>query len=187
MLLRIRSPSAQISPSPASLTPSHGPISFLITQNGEKNYQNLETSTIQEETDFEMVVSWLIDWIYLKRHGTDKSIDWLMDWLIDWFDWLIDWLVDCLIDWCMALASLVTRASHLLPRIFPVIPNSEKLETSYSFMAGILGAKMFISAQYFRFGLHFWAGYEYWKKVWKTNVACFSRMDYWKKYYFVSK
>ena len=39
-----------------------------------------------------MVVGWLIDWVYLKYHGTDK--------LIGWFDnlklsvWSIDWLID---------------------------------------------------------------------------------------------
>ena len=68
-----------------------------------------------EKTDFEMIVSWLIDWVYLKFHVTNKLIDWLIawlalsiefysklwiDWLIDWmtwsllFDWLIDWLID---------------------------------------------------------------------------------------------
>ena len=51
-----------------TLTPSHGPITFLIIQNGAENHQNLKTSTIQGETDFETVVSWLIDWLIDVQH-----------------------------------------------------------------------------------------------------------------------
>ena len=38
----------------------------------------------EKEIHFEMVVSWLIDWVCLKCHANDKSIDWLTDRLIDW-------------------------------------------------------------------------------------------------------
>ena len=65
----------------ASPTPSHGLISFLITQNGAKSYQNLETSTIPGENWFwngSQLIDWLIDWVNLKCHGTDKLIDWLI-------------------------------------------------------------------------------------------------------------
>ena len=66
---------------PPSLTPSHGLISFFITQNGTENYQNLKTSTMQEENWFwngGQSIDWLIDWVYVKCHGTDKLIDWLI-------------------------------------------------------------------------------------------------------------
>ena len=33
-------------------TPSHGPMTFLITQNGAKDYQNLETLTVQGANSF---------------------------------------------------------------------------------------------------------------------------------------
>ena len=49
ILLVIPSPQARFTPSPTSPTPSHGPISFLITQHGAENYQTLETSTISGE------------------------------------------------------------------------------------------------------------------------------------------
>ena len=109
ILIPVPSPHARFTPSLASPTPFHGPISLLITQNGAETSQNLETSTIQEGNWFEMAVSWLIDWVYLECHGTDKLIAWLVrpikinsklwiDWWIEWFgafcsiDWLIDWL-----------------------------------------------------------------------------------------------
>ena len=109
-------PKAQFTP-----YPSHDPITFLITQNGAENYQNLETlDNFREKTDFEMVASWLIDWVHSKCQGTDKLIDWLndlessvrlIDWLVDWMTW--DLLFDWLIDWCMHWRPVVTRASHL--------------------------------------------------------------------------
>ena len=91
---------------------------FSHHQNGAENYQNLETSTVQGETDFEMAVSWLIDWVYLECHRTDKLIDWLIDWycqhksivsygLIGWLNelepcvWSNNLLIDWLIDWLM--------------------------------------------------------------------------------------
>ena len=49
--------------------------------------------------------SWLIDWVYLGCHGTDKLIDWLTEWLGALS--LIDWLID------IVLALVLTRASDL--------------------------------------------------------------------------
>ena len=77
-LILIPSPQARFIPSPASPTPSHGPITFLITQNGAENYQNLETSTIQGENWF-WNGSQLIDWL-----GTLQDVTRLITWLIDW-------------------------------------------------------------------------------------------------------
>ena len=74
------SPQTQFTPSPVFPSPSHGPISFFITQNGAESYQNLENSTIQGE-NWLWNGSQLIDWIYSKCHGTDKLIEWLIDWL----------------------------------------------------------------------------------------------------------
>ena len=79
-----------------------------------------------------MVVSWLIDWVQLNVTGL---IRWLIDCLLAWLvlsiwwamDWLVDWmacslLFDRLIDWCVALAPVVTRASHVLSMpIFTVL------------------------------------------------------------------
>ena len=117
--------------------PSHGPITFLITQNGAKDFQNLETSTIQEENWFwngsrlidwlgilqmsrDWQIDWLIDWVYSKCHETDKLIDWLIACLINTIDkinssyGLIGWLTDLApavwsIDW-------LTRASHFFQK-----------------------------------------------------------------------
>ena len=74
----VQSPSS-VHPSPIFPTPSHGPITFLIAQNGVKNYQSLETLTIQGKNWF-WNGSQLIDWLGISKcHRTDKLIDWLFD------------------------------------------------------------------------------------------------------------
>ena len=84
ILIPIPSPQDRFtsSPYPTSPTPAHGPMTFLIIQNGAENHQNLETSTIQGENWFwnssHWSIDWLIDWVYLKCQGADKLIDWLV-------------------------------------------------------------------------------------------------------------
>ena len=81
-LLPIPSHQARFTLSPTSPTPSHSPISFLITKNGAKNYQNLKTWTTQGENWF-WNESLLIDWLSIVKMSRDCWVDWLLDCLIN--------------------------------------------------------------------------------------------------------
>ena len=69
----------------------------------EKTIKTPKSVKTEEDTHFEMAVSWLIDYIYLKCHGTDDLID-------QWIAWLLDWLIKCLVDWLIDWLLCSTRA-----------------------------------------------------------------------------
>ena len=77
ILILIPSPQARFTPSPASVTHLMVPL-VSLPETVQKTIRTWRPRQFTEKIDFEMVVSWLIDWVYLKCDGTDKLIAWLV-------------------------------------------------------------------------------------------------------------
>ena len=82
---------------PHSLLHLMVPLLFSSLKTVQKTIRTWRPWRFRKKTDFEMVVDWLIDWVYWKCHGTEKSIDWLIACsgsVMGLKSRLIDWLID---------------------------------------------------------------------------------------------
>ena len=118
--LRFFNPVSRLGSPPPSQSLPHLTVSlgFSSPRTVQETVKTWRPRQFREKTDFEMVVSQLIDWLIecpQKCDETEKLIDWLIDWVYLKVsrNWKVDWLIDWLIDWYVAFVPVVTRASHL--------------------------------------------------------------------------